>query len=169
MTDSVRPPGRTELRLWFRVWGKDVSPEALTEATGITPTRAFQIGEARGAYAKTIAGWEWVRDGWTDVETDPLFAEALAVLGPHEVVFAASRAAGAEVVLSLGGYVYGDIIASASEADRRGFYVSEEEPFRPYFQADRVEFSLSPDVLGFLGRTGATFTTHIDAVLDDDT
>src|SRR4051812_8776341 len=167
MTDSVRPPGRTELRLLFRVWGKDVSPEALTETTGISPTRAFQIGEAHGAYAKTVAGWEWERDGWTDVETDPLFAEALAVLGPHEVVFAASHAAGAEVVLSLGGYVYGEIIVSASEADRRGFHVSEEKSFRPFFEANRVEFSLSPQVLGFLERIGATFNTHIDALLDD--
>jgi hypothetical protein len=159
-------PGRTDLRLCFRVWGTAVSPEALTEATGVTPSRSFHIGEARGAYAKTVAGWEWSRDGWTDIDTDPLFAEALTTLGPHEAAFAASSAADADIGLSLSGYVYGEIIATAEEADRRGFYVDETKVFEPFFEADRVALSLDPQVLGFLSRIGATFITHIDALLD---
>ena len=99
--------------------------------------RSFHIGEARGAHAKTLAGWEWSRDGWTDIDTDPLFAEALAVLGPHEDIFARCQADGAETYLSISGFIYGEVITTPEEADRKRIYAGEPDQFRPFFTGDR--------------------------------
>jgi hypothetical protein len=149
------------------VRGPLVDPERITEATGIMPSRVFQVGEARGRSA-TSAGWQWTSDTWTDIDTDPLFASALAVLGPHEAVFAQCSAEGAEVSLSVVGYVYGEVIATFEEAETRRFSVGGAERFKPFFSGDRVAISLEPTFLGFLSRIGASFDTHIDAELDDE-
>jgi hypothetical protein len=161
-------PGRTDLRLIFRVWGKEVDPEALTAATGIEPSRSFHVGESRGAYARTVAGWEW-SDHCTQVVTTPMFDRALLVLGPHEETFARQTAAPSttEISLTVAGYIYGELIETQEEEERRGFAPSRGEPFKPFFEADRVEIWLHPEIMGFLSRIRATFRTHIDAALDD--
>jgi hypothetical protein len=165
-------PGRTDLHLIFRVWGKDVDPEALTAATGIEPARSFHVGESggsRSAYARTVAGWEW-RDRCTQVVTTPLFDRALLALGPHEETFAQLTAVPSTTTISLtvAGFVYGEVIATPEEQERRGFAPDKPGSFKPSFEADRVEIWLDPEIMGFLSRIRATFKTHIDAALDDD-
>jgi hypothetical protein len=167
VVDDFRWPGRTSLVLKFSVRGPAVAPERITESTGIEPSRSFQVGEARGRSA-TSAGWQWESDSWTDIDTDPLFATALSILGPHEVVFARCSAEGAEVSLSVVGYVYGEVIATFEEAERRRFEVGGADRFKPFFSGDRVGISLDPAIMGFLNRIGASFHTHIDAELDDE-
>jgi Domain of unknown function (DUF4279) len=166
VTDDFRWPGRTSLDLRFSVRGPLVVPERITEATGIEPSRVFQVGEARGRSA-TSAGWQWTSDTWTDIDTDPLFASALAVLGQHEAVFAQCSAEGAEISLSVVGYVYGEVIATFEEAERRRFAVGDAERFKPFFSGDRVAIFVDPTLIGFLGRIGASLDAHIDAMLDD--
>jgi hypothetical protein len=68
--------------------------------------------------------------------------------------------------------VYGEMIATREEEERRGFAPSKVEPskvepFKPFFEADRVEIWLDPEIMGFLSRIRATFNTHIDVALDD--
>jgi hypothetical protein len=167
VTDDFRWPGRTSLVLKFSVRGPVVSPERITESTGIAPSRSFQVGEGRGRSA-TSALWQWESDSWTDIDTDPLFASALGVLGPHESVFAACAAEGAEVSLTAVGYIYGEVIATFEEAERRRFEVGGADRFKPFFSGDRVGISLDPPLMGFLSRIGASFQTHIDAELDDE-
>ena len=168
MTADDGYPGRTNLELKFRVWGKDVDPHALTDATGIEPSRHFRIGESRGAYARTVAGWEWHSGSWTEVDTTGLFDLALLTLGPHEATFARCTETGSTTIwLTAVGYVYGEVIATPEENDRRGFAPIESHPFKPYFAADRVVIALDPEIMGFLSRIRASFDTHIDAELDD--
>jgi hypothetical protein len=161
-------PGRTDLHLIFRVWGKDLDPDALTAATGIEPARSFQVGESRGAFARTVAGWEWT-DHCAQVVTTPLFDRALLALGPHEAAFAQQTAAPSTTTISLtiAGYVYGEVIGTPEEQERRGFAPDTVGSFKPFFEADRVEIWLDPEIMGFLSRIRATFNTHIDAALDD--
>jgi hypothetical protein len=167
VADDFRWPGRTSLVLKFSVRGPAVSPERITESTGIAPSRSFQVGEGRGRSAAS-AFWQWESNSWTDIDTDPLFASALSILGPHEAVFAGCTAEGAEVSLSVVGSVYGEVIATFEEAERRRFDVGGEDRFRPFFSGDRVGISLDPAIMGFLSRIGASFHTHIDAELDDE-
>lgn len=166
MDDEFRWPGRTNLELVFRIRGTDVSPEALTASTGLTPARTFHVGEARGRSA-TMAGWEWRSEPWTDLDTDPLMAAVLEVLRPHEAVFAKCSADGAEIFLTVVGSIYGEVIATFDEAESRRFSAGTRERFVPFFSGDRVAISLEPDFMGFLSRIGAGFHTHIDAELDN--
>jgi hypothetical protein len=159
-------PGRTDLQLRFRVRGKDLNPQALTLATGIEPARQFRIGEARGAYARTVAGWDWESDPWTDANTTALFDLALLILGPHEAAFARCTEEGATTIrLTVVGSVYGEVIATPEEADKRGFAPDRPGMFEPFFAADRVAIWMGPEIMGFLSRIRATFDTHIDADL----
>ena len=167
MVDDFRWPGRTSLVLKFSVRGPVVSPERITESTGIASSRSFKVGEGRGRSAAS-AFWQWESDSWTDYDTDPLFASALSILGPHEAVFARCSAEGAEVTLSVVGYIYGEVIATFEEAERRRFEVGGPDRFKPFFSGDRVGISLDPPLMGFLSRIGAGFETHIDAELDDE-
>jgi hypothetical protein len=148
------------------VRGPAVSPERITESTGIVPSRSFQVGEGRGRSA-TSAFWQWESGVWTDIDTAPLFASALSILGPHEAAFAKCSVEGAEASLSVAGFIYGEVIATFEEAERRRFAVGEVEHFKPFFSGDRVAISLEPTLMGFLSRIGASFETHIDAELDD--
>jgi hypothetical protein len=168
MTGEDGYPGRTDLDLKFRVCGKDLDPEALTAATRIEPTRTFHVGESRGAYARTVAGWEWT-DHCAEVVTTPLFDRALLTLGPHEETFARLTAAPSTTTISLtvAGHVYGEMITTHEEQERRGFAPDHGGPFKPFFEADRVEIWLDPEIMGFLSRIRATFNTHIEVELDD--
>ena len=168
MTKDDGTPGRTRIELKFRVWGAELDPGALTGATGIDPSRNFRIGEARGAFAGKVAGWEWHSGSWTDVDTTELFDRALRTLGPHEAIFARCTETGSTTIrLTAVGYVYGEVIATPEENDQKGFAPFEFGPFKPYFAADRIVIALAPEIMGFLSRIRASFDTHIDAELDD--
>ena len=49
----------TNLQLVFRVHEARLDPDAVTTATGITPSRSFRVGERPGYPANSVAGWEW--------------------------------------------------------------------------------------------------------------
>jgi hypothetical protein len=72
------------------------------------------------------------------------------------------------ISLTVAGFVYGEVIATPEEQERRGFAPDKPGSFKPSFEADRVEIWLDPEIMGFLSRIRATFKTHIDAALDDD-
>jgi hypothetical protein len=103
--------------------------------------------------------------GCHDADVD----RALLVLGPHEETFARQTAAPSTttIALTVAGHVYGEMIVTREEEERRGFAPSKVEPFKPFFEADRVEIWLDPEIMGFLSRIRATFNTHIDVALDD--
>ena len=121
--------------------------------------------EARRALSGTheASSWSWCSRWSMDDDLQPLFNEVFAALRPHEHVFAQAVAEGAEASMTLSGAVYGRVIATGEEAERRGF--SGDEPFEPFFAGDRIWPWLEPDQIVFLARTGAAFGTHIDVEL----
>jgi hypothetical protein len=149
----------TEIELVFRVRGAGLRPAALTEQTGVVPSRAFEVGEAAGASA-LVAGWEW---GLGTADTDePLLTSLLAASGPHRAVLRQWHDAGCAITLTVVGTVAGDLVTSAVEADRRGHVWSDE----PYLDVDRVGVSLTAEAVVFLADIGASYSTHIDCEYD---
>jgi hypothetical protein len=159
--------GRTHLQLRFHLRGRDLDPERVTNSTGVQPTCAFAKGERRGR-SRESAVWQWWSAWWDKQDIDPLMDQLLQVLGPYRSVFRREVDLGAEATLSVVGEVYGVVIGSAEEADRRRYAWGDgSEPFEPFFASDRVGVGLNREVLEFLVDVGATFDTHIDPELDD--
>jgi hypothetical protein len=156
----------THVRLRFWLWGADLDPEKLTTATGVIPSRSFHVGERRGRAANPVAGWEWESQWGPDDE--PLFDDILRVLGPHAATLRAEVDKGAEAHLSISGEVYGSVVATPVEAERRSLYVPEDRPFEEFLYCDRVALFLRPEVVEFLAAIHASLGTHIDAELDPD-
>jgi len=141
--------GRTHLQLRFRLRGRDLDPERVTNSTGLQPTCAFARGERRGG-SRESAGWQWWSTWWDKQDTDPLMDQLLQVLGPYRSVFRHEVDLGAEATLSVVGEVYGVVIGSAEEAERRRYAWGDgSEPFEPFFASDRVAVGLDRDVLEF--------------------
>jgi hypothetical protein len=107
---------------------------------------------------------EWESGCGSDDE--PLFDEILHVLGPHAAALRAQVDKGAEAALSVSGEVYGSVITTPVEAERRNYYVPEGQPFEAFFACDRVGLFLKPEVVEFLAAVRASFGTHIDVELD---
>ena len=161
-------PGRTRLFVRFRLRGVALDPDSLTAATGLRPQSVVLRGEARRALGGTheASSWNWCSRWSRDDDLEPLFDEVFAALRPHEQVFAQAVAEGAEASMTLIGTVYGRVIATGEEAERRGF--TGDEPFEPFFAGARIWPWLEPDQIVFLARTGAAFGTHIDVELTPD-
>jgi len=149
----------TELRVVFRVRGVNFDPDWITQRTGVAPSRAYHVGEARGRSAE-LAGWEW--QSATGPDDEPLIATLVAELGPHADVFRACRDAGADVRVTVVGEVRGDVIQTVEQAEARRFMVWPDEEFQPIFDVDRVGVSLSEEAIRFLAAVGASYATHID-------
>ena len=99
-------------------------------------------------------------------DDEPLFDEILHALGPHTAALRAQVNQGAEAALSVSGEVYGSVIATPVEAERRNYYVPEGQPLEAFFASDRVGLFLKPEVVEFLAAVRASFGTHIDVELD---
>jgi hypothetical protein len=154
----------THVQLRFALWGVDVDPEKLTAATGVAPSRSFHVGERRGRAANAVAGWEWESQWGPDDE--PLLDEMLRVLGPHAAALAEPVNKGATASLSVVGEVYGSVVATPDEAERRNIYVPEDTPFEAFFHCDRVGLFLRPGVVQFLAAVHASLGTHVDVELE---
>jgi len=102
----------------------------------------------------------------TDQDIEPLMARMIEILGPHRAVFRREVDRGADATLTVVGEVCGSVLATAEEADRRGYAVFEGRPFEPFFAGDRIGISLDLDVVEFLSSVGCSFETHIDVALD---
>jgi hypothetical protein len=157
---------KTRLQLRFRVWGRAVNPTVLTSATAVTPTRAFEVGEARGKASRQVAGWEW-HSGWGDRDAEPLLAEFVRVFESHTAVFRKAVDAGADASLTIVGEVLGDLVSSQEEADAKGWFNGEGADFRPFIADDRPIIDLDLAVLHVLVEMNAQLNTHLDFDLDD--
>jgi hypothetical protein len=155
---------RTELQLILRIWGARLDPGEMTLRTGVSPRRAFEVGEARGRAASQVAGWEWESRTGNDVE--PLMADLVRALGPHASHVKAAADAGAMVQLTVVGTVAGDLIPDAVTADATGYAVPEGEGFEPFIAADRPVIYFDEAALGFLSATSAVLEVHLDFDLD---
>jgi hypothetical protein len=160
--------GWTRLQLRIRLRGPDLVPQRVTEQISVEPTRIVLKGEGRGRSTRHLAMWEWCSAWCDDQDTGALMRELLDTLGPHRAVLRHAVDAGASASVTIVSSVFGLVIESAEEADRRGWYSGEGESFVPFLAAGRVGVALGRDVLRFLVESGATFDTHIDAELDDD-
>lgn len=150
------------------MWGPNLDPDALTDATKVPATKSFHVGERPGNAAHLVAGWEWWSD-WGDSDADSLFAELLRVLQPNEACFREAASNGADVSLSVVGEVYADLISTEAEADAKGWYGGEGKWFRPFLATDRPVIFLDQELLNFLTATHCTFATHLDFALDNET
>jgi hypothetical protein len=159
----VRVP-TSRLQLHFRLWGAQLDPESVTSATGVEPSRSFHVGERRGKAANPVAGWEW-NSAWGDDEK-PLLAEMLQVLGPHSALLRRCVDEGADAWVAIVGTVSGTVIDTPELAEAGS--LSTGDPFEPFFDGDRVALMLDREVVAFLASIGASVTTHIDAVLEDE-
>jgi hypothetical protein len=133
---------------------------------GVQPTRAFEVGEARGAAARNTAGWEWF-SRWGDADAEPLVGEMLSALGPGERALRAAADGGASVKLTVVGEVRGDLVQTEEEAEVIGWHGGENGDFRPFIAADRPVIYLDAPALRFLSAVLATVDTHVDFDLDD--
>ena len=159
----------TSLQLRFRVWGRDLDPDAMSAATGVVPTRSFRIGEkpSHMKAAHGVAGWEWWSE-WGDFDLAPLLSRMMAVLRPSEAVFRGAVTAGAEISLSVVGYILGDAVQTEAEAGRVHAYGGEGRAFRPFLVTDSPCMDFDLPVLTFLTAISASLLFHLDADLDSD-
>ena len=155
-----------EIELIFRVWGERLDPEVVTEATGISPAKAFQVGERRGPAAYPVAGWEWLSskadDGGAPLD------EMMRVLEPHQATFRRCVDEGARFSVTVRGHYVGQVVKTAAEAERLRWYVREDRPFRTFLACDTIGVVLTPEHLEFLASVDADFETHIDVLLVPD-
>ena len=158
---------KTRLQLRFRLWGTNVDPNEVTTATAVAPTRAFEVGEAKGKASQHVAGWEW-HSAWGDSDAEPLLAEFVRLLGPHALVFRRAVDAGADATLSIVGEVLGDFVSAEEDADAKGWLAGEGAEFRRFIAAHRPVVDLNRAVLSALVEMDAEVTTHIDFDLDAD-
>jgi hypothetical protein len=166
VTEHQGSPGGTRLELVFRLWGRDVVPDNITARTGVQPSRTFLVGERPARAASKVAAWEWRSGLWTDQDIEPLLTQMLEVLGPHRTIFRHEVDQGADATMTVVGAVLGDVLSTAEEADRHGWYVPEGRQFEPFFAGDRVGFFLDLVMVEFLSSVRCTFETHIDVELD---
>jgi uncharacterized protein YejL (UPF0352 family) len=99
--------------------------------TAVQPTKSFGVGERSGPAVHEVAGWEWWSD-WGDSDVEPLMAEMLRVLQPHEASFEAAASNGASVSLTVVGEVSADLITTEAEASAIGWDNGEGDAFRPF-------------------------------------
>ncbi len=163
---SISSP--VDLHLWFFVRGAALDPDALTNATGVEPSQSFRSGSVRAGRTRAEAGWDWTSEPWTSPDLEGLFARALDTLGPHEAHFAECVQNGCSISLSLGGVYYAPLIETEEEADALKVTFDLDGPFRRFIDAERIGIVLPPRLMLMLGRLNATFMTHIDIELVDE-
>jgi hypothetical protein len=133
----------------------------------LEPTNAYLKGEQRGRAGES-AGWDWWSAWSNEQGAQPAISELLHVLGPHRAIFRRKVNLGVTASVSIVGEVYGVVVSSAEEAERRRYaWGDSRSEFRPFFASDRVAVFLDHEFLEFPVAVGATFDTHIDPELDD--
>ena len=114
------------------------------------------------------AGWHWYSEWHTNLNTDPLFTRLVTTLGSSSTLIRSLVDAGVDAHLTLVGEIYGIVISTPGEADLRGYLSEPDDPYLPFFAADRVAVHLDKPTIEFLATSGTTFETHIDAALDTE-
>jgi hypothetical protein len=152
------------MRLGLR--GPSLDPNELTRLVGVEPTWSFGVGEARQPGARGVAVWSWQSATSSDIKQ--LEAELLRLFSPHVAVLQSSVEAGASAGLSIVGEVGGIVVTSPGQAEERRIGSDGGREFKPFFDGDRVEFFLSPEVIAFVASVGGSIDTYIDFELQDD-
>ena len=156
----------TSLHLKLRLRGPNLEPNDLTRRMGVEPTRSFAVGEARSPGARGVAVWTWQSE--TASEIDHLETEVLRLFSPHVAVLRSCVDAGASAGLSIVGEVAGIVVTSAEQAEERRLSWDDRRDFKPFFDGDRVEFYLAPEVIAFVAAIGGSIDTYIEFELQDD-
>jgi Domain of unknown function (DUF4279) len=156
----------TSLRLKLQLRGPNLDPTELTRLMGIEPSRSFGVGEARAPGARGVAVWSWQSDPAS--ETGQIQAELLRLFSPHVAMLRSRVETGASTLLSVVGHAGGIVVSSAEQAEARRVDWDYGAPFKPFFDGDRVEFYLAPEVIAFAAAIGASIDTYIDFELQDD-
>lgn len=156
----------TNLRLALGLRGPNLDPNELTRLIGVEPTRSFGVGEARQPAARGVGVWTWQSEPASEI--DPIQGELLRLFRPHVAVLKSCVEAGATAGLSIVGQVGGIVVASPEQAEERRIAWDDRREFRPFFDGDRVEFYLAPEVIAFVAAIGGSIDTYIDFELQDD-
>ncbi len=59
-------------------------------------------------------------------------------------------------------------MASPEQAEERRVAWNDNREFKPFFDGDRVEFYVTPEVIAFVAAIGGSLDTHGDFKLQDD-
>jgi hypothetical protein len=150
-----------QLWLGLSVMGREVDPNSITTTIGVTPSRVFEIGDSKGAFAEDKAGWAWT-SGLTSETLEAPLAEFAQIFGPHAQSFRTMAEVGASVLLTVHGEVFTDVIATRDEAVRRQWHVSvADDEFESFLDHQRVELYIDSDSNQLLGKMGASVDTYI--------
>jgi hypothetical protein len=97
-----------------------------------------------------------------------MLAEMVRLFGPNASALRSLLDADAHAWLSVVGEVAGLVVSSAEQAEERRIDWGDREPFKPFFDGDRVGLYFTAEVVAFLAAIGASIATHIDFELDDE-